>query len=258
MDTSRTWRRAAAAGCCALAVATVAGVRRQGRRRRLLDRPASGPRGRTPGRAPTRWPPGGRVEIVNINGQIDAEAADGATRRGARRARRHGRDRRRRPRAAGQDRDARGGRGRPRADRDRWRREIRLGGLEVGYTVQRAGGRRTSTCATVNGGVRLDNVGGEVRATPPTAASRDALAAASVIDARTTNGGVELELTGAFGADGPRRRSAASTAACALARAGGHQGRRHAPGAPTAASASSTWPSTSEGEQIAAPRRGHG
>ena len=56
---------------------------------------------------------------------------------------------------------------------------------------------------TVNGGVRLDNVGGRgARHRPPTAASQGRVAGVSLLDARTTNGGVELELTGPLARDG--------------------------------------------------------
>ncbi len=55
---------------------------------------------------------------------------------------------------------------------------------------------------TVNGGVRLDNVGGEVRATTTNGGVRGRVADVSLIDARTTNGGVELELSGTVARDG--------------------------------------------------------
>jgi DUF4097 and DUF4098 domain-containing protein YvlB len=59
-----------------------------------------------------------------------------------------------------------------------------------------------SDLRTVNGGVRLDNVGGEGRATATNGGVHGRLTDVSVLDARTTNGGVELELTGALARDG--------------------------------------------------------
>ncbi len=55
---------------------------------------------------------------------------------------------------------------------------------------------------TVNGGVRLANVGGEVRATSTNGGVRGTIGAASLVEARTTNGGVELSLAGALAPDG--------------------------------------------------------
>jgi hypothetical protein len=54
---------------------------------------------------------------------------------------------------------------------------------------------------TVNGGVRLDNVGGEVRATSTNGGVKGTIAGASLVEARTTNGGVELSIAGAIAPD---------------------------------------------------------
>ena len=144
--------------------------------------------------------PGGRVEVLNVNGEIRAEAAPGATVHV--RADRHV--------SAGSDEAAQDllrqiemreevGPERVRietvAPRGRW------GGHKVTYTVQVPAGVHVDL-RTVNGGVRLDNVGGEVRATATNGGVRGRLADVSLIDARTTNGGVELELAGTLAKDG--------------------------------------------------------
>lgn len=144
--------------------------------------------------------PGGQLEIINVNGEIRAEAASGRTVqvRAERRV------------TAGSDETAREmlhkleireevGPSRVRVEtvvpRGRW------GGHKVTYIVQVPTGVHVDL-RTVNGGVRLDNVGGEVRATATNGGVRGRLAAVSVVDARTTNGGVELELTGALARNG--------------------------------------------------------
>lgn len=144
--------------------------------------------------------PGGQLEIVNVNGEIRAEAATGGTVqvRAERRV------------TASSDEAARDmlqkleireevGPSRVRVEtvvpRGRW------GGHKVTYTVQVPPGVHVDL-RTVNGGVRLDNLGGEVRATATNGGVRGRLAAVSVVDARTTNGGVELELTGELARDG--------------------------------------------------------
>jgi hypothetical protein len=144
--------------------------------------------------------PGGQVEIINVNGEIRAQAATSGTVhvRAERRAR------------AGSDEAAKellqkleireeAGPQRVRVEtivpRGRW------GSHQVAYTVQVPAGVHIDL-RTVNGGVRLDNVGGEVRATATNGGVHGRLTDVSVLDARTTNGGVELELTGALARDG--------------------------------------------------------
>ena len=144
--------------------------------------------------------PGGRVEVINVNGQITAEASDGATvevqaERSA---------------SAGSDDAAK-----ELLDTIEMREEVgaarvriatiaprvRLGNHKVTYTIKVPRGVHVDL-RTVNGGVRLENVGGEVRAETTNGGVRGWVAAASLIEARTTNGGVELELTGALTPDG--------------------------------------------------------
>jgi hypothetical protein len=144
--------------------------------------------------------PGGQVEIINVNGEIRAEAATSGTVhvRAERRAK------------ASSDEAAKellqkieireeAGPQRVRVEtvvpRGRW------GGHHVTYTVQVPPGVHVDL-RTVNGGVRLDNVGGEVRATATNGGVRGRLLDVSILDARTTNGGVELELAGALARDG--------------------------------------------------------
>jgi DUF4097 and DUF4098 domain-containing protein YvlB len=78
---------------------------------------------------------------------------------------------------------------------------IRWGGHKATFLVRVPDGVHVDL-RTVNGGVRLDNVGGEVRATTTNGGVRGRVAAASLIEARTTNGGVEVDLTGPLAADG--------------------------------------------------------
>lgn len=195
----RTWLGAAPAALLALAVATGTACEvRAGDGDFSIDL--------FQGHAADTWSrtytvaPGGRVEIINVNGQITAEAATG--------------DRvevqAERSASAGSDDAARELLGkiemREEASPERVRIEtvapkIRFGGHKVAYTVRVPAGVHVDL-RTVNGGVRLDNVGGEVRATSTNGGIKGRVAASSVIEARTTNGGVELDLTGAFGAGG--------------------------------------------------------
>ncbi len=158
------------------------------------------------GRAADTWvrsytlAPGGRLEIININGEIVAEASDGATveLRAERSA------------SAGSDEAAKAFLGkiemREEVGADRVRVEtiaprVRIGGHKVTFAIRVPTGVHVDL-RTVNGGVRLENVGGEVRASTTNGGVRGRVAAASLVEARTTNGGVELELTGALASDG--------------------------------------------------------
>jgi Putative adhesin len=143
---------------------------------------------------------GGRLEILNINGQIRAEATTGAAvevtaERSA---------------AASSDEAAKELLGkiemREEVSPARVRIETRaprvtLGGHKASFLVRVPAGVHVDL-RTVNGGVRLDNVGGEVRATSTNGGVQGRVAAASIVEARTTNGGVEVELTGPLAADG--------------------------------------------------------
>ena len=144
--------------------------------------------------------PGGHLEVINVNGQITAEASDGATveLRAERSA------------SAGSDEAATELLGtiemREEVSAERVRvatiaPRVRLGNHKVTFTIKVPKGVHVDL-RTVNGGVRLENVGGEVRASTTNGGVRGRVAAASLVEARTTNGGVELELTGALAADG--------------------------------------------------------
>ena len=108
---------------------------------------------------------------------------------------------------------------------------------------------------TVNGGVRLDNVGGEVRATATNGGVRGRLADVSLLDARTTNGGVELEVTGTVARDG-RVSLASVNGGVRLAVPRRHPGRSSPRAAPTAGSASRTSTSRSTASRRGAASSG--
>lgn len=144
--------------------------------------------------------PGGRVEIINVNGQITAEAATGSTVEVSAE----------RTASAGSDEAARALLGRiemrEEAGADRVRIEtiaprVRMGGHKVTYTIRVPAGVHVDL-RTVNGGVRLENVGGEVRAASTNGGVRGRVAAAALVEARTTNGGVAIEMTGPLAAEG--------------------------------------------------------
>jgi DUF4097 and DUF4098 domain-containing protein YvlB len=75
------------------------------------------------------------------------------------------------------------------------------GGAKVTYLVRVPAGVHVDL-RTVNGGVRLDNVGGEVRAASTNGGVQGRVSDVSLLDARTTNGGVELVVTGAVAREG--------------------------------------------------------
>jgi DUF4097 and DUF4098 domain-containing protein YvlB len=144
--------------------------------------------------------PGGRIEILNVNGQIRAEGSTGTTvevmvERSA---------------SAGSDEAARELLNkvemREEVAADRVRIETRaprvsFGGVKAAYVVRVPAGVHVDL-RTVNGGVRLEGVGGEVRATSTNGGVQGRVSSATLIDARTTNGGVDVEVTGPLAADG--------------------------------------------------------
>ncbi len=144
--------------------------------------------------------PGGRLEVLNVNGEIVAEASDGSTVE----------VRAERTASAGSDEAAREFLGkiemREEVGPNRVRVEtiaprVRLGSHKVTFAIKVPRGVHVDL-RTVNGGVRLDNVGGEVRASSTNGGVRGRVSASSLVEARTTNGGVELELTGPLAPDG--------------------------------------------------------
>ena len=144
--------------------------------------------------------PGGRLEIINVNGEIVAQATDGAAVE----------VRADRSASASSDDAAKDLLG-----RIEMREEVgpaivrvetiapraRLGGHKVTFAIKVPKGVHVDL-RTVNGGVRLENVGGEVRASSVNGGVRGRLAESSLVEARTTNGGVELELSGGLAPGG--------------------------------------------------------
>ena len=152
------------------------------------------------GRAQDTWsrsytvPAGGRVEVVNVNGAITAESTDGATVEiTAERT------------AKGVSDDAAKElldkvEMREEAGSDRVRVETRppsgrgLGSISVTYRVKVPRGVHVDV-RTVNGGVRLAGLDGEVSASSTNGGIKGEVGAATRLDARTVNGGVELRLS---------------------------------------------------------------
>jgi hypothetical protein len=136
---------------------------------------------------------GGRVEIININGRITAEASDGTAVEVL------------------ADRTAKGttdeaakdllGRIEMREEvgADRVRVEVRAprmsgpSGHEFTWTVKVPRGVSVDL-RTVNGGIRLANLDGDVRARSTNGAIKGTALLASSVDAAVTNGGVEIEM----------------------------------------------------------------
>jgi hypothetical protein len=136
---------------------------------------------------------GGRVEIININGRITAEASDGTAVEVL------------------ADRTAKGttdeaakdllGRIEMREEvgADRVRVEVRAprtsgpSGHEFSWTVKVPRGVSVDL-RTVNGGIRVANLDGDVRARSTNGAIKGTALLASSVDAAVTNGGVEIEM----------------------------------------------------------------
>lgn len=161
------------------------------------------------GKASDTWtraydlPAGGRIEILNVNGEIRAEAAPAGkvevtVERSA---------------SAATDDEAREllnavqmreeiGAARVRIETIAPR--MRLGGHKASFLVRVPPGVHVDL-RTVNGGVRLANVSGEVRASSTNGGVKGTIGAASLVEARTTNGGVELSIDGALAPSGEVR-----------------------------------------------------
>lgn len=161
------------------------------------------------GKASDTWqraydlPAGARIEILNVNGEIRAEAWSG----------RQVEVTAHRSASAATDDAARELLGavemREEVSERRVRIEtigpkMRLGGHKASFLVRVPAGVHVDL-RTVNGGVRLDNVGGEVRASSTNGGVKGTIAAATLVDARTVNGGVELSIAGALAPDGEVR-----------------------------------------------------
>lgn len=158
------------------------------------------------GRASDTWSrtyqiePGGRIEILNTNGEIRAEAAPaGPVEVRVERTVRATSDEAARDMLAKVEMREEAGASRVRIETIGPR--LRLGGLTASFVVRVPPGVHVDL-RTVNGGVRLDSVGGEVRAATTNGGVRGKVAAVSLLDARTTNGGVDLQVTGPVAPDG--------------------------------------------------------
>jgi hypothetical protein len=151
------------------------------------------------GKATDQWTrtyqvaPGGRLELINVNGRITAEASDGAavevvadrTAKGA------------------SDEAAKDLLGRiemrEEVGADRVRVEVRAprmngpSGHEFTWTVKVPRGISVDL-RTVNGGIRVANLDGDVRARSTNGGIKGTALLASSVDAAVTNGGVEIEM----------------------------------------------------------------
>ena len=143
--------------------------------------------------------PGGRIEILNVNGEVRAEAWTGSQVEVTAE----------RTASGASDESARELLGklemREEVSPARVRVEVRgpsswRGGYGAKFLVRVPAGVHVDL-RTVNGGVRLVNVGGEVRATSTNGGVKGTLSGASLVEARTTNGGVELSIAGAIAPD---------------------------------------------------------
>lgn len=157
------------------------------------------------GRAEDTWtrryslPDGGRLELINLNGRIDAQPAPGTdVEMVAERIAR-----------ASSDEAARDLLGkvemREEAGASQVRVEVRAprrfgpGGVEVRWTVRVPSGVTVDLRST-NGKVQIEGLGGEIHArTVNGGVSARGLAAVKVLDASTVNGGVDIEITEPIG-----------------------------------------------------------
>jgi hypothetical protein len=141
--------------------------------------------------------PGARLELINVNGRIEAEASDGAeieirAERTAKAATNEGAKE-----LLGQIEM------REEVGDDRVRVEVRPprtrgpSGHEIKWTVRVPRGIAVDL-RTVNGGVKMDRLQGDVRARTTNGGIVGTALASSAVDAAVTNGGVEIELVNAI------------------------------------------------------------
>lgn len=151
------------------------------------------------GRAQDEWvrsykiAPGGQLEIININGRITADASDGPdVEVTAERIARAVTDDAAKELLAKLDM-------REETSDSRVRVEVRaprssgVGGHELRWTIKVPKGINVDL-RTVNGGVRLSGLQGEIRARSTNGAVTGTDLAASALDAAVTNGGVDIQL----------------------------------------------------------------
>jgi hypothetical protein len=151
------------------------------------------------GKASDQWTrsyqvaPGGRLELINVNGRITAEASDGTTVEVAAD----------RTAKATSDEAAKDLLGRiemrEEVSADRVRVEVRAprmsgpSGHEFTWTVRVPRGVSVDL-RTVNGGIRVVNLDGDVRARSTNGGIKGTALLASSVDAAVTNGGIEIDL----------------------------------------------------------------
>lgn len=149
--------------------------------------------------------PGGRIEILNVNGEVRAEAWTGSQVEVTAE----------RTASAASDESARELLGKVEMREEVSPSRVRVethgpkswrGGYGAKFLVRVPAGVHVDL-RTVNGGVRLANVGGEVRATSTNGGVKGTISGASLVEARTTNGGVELSIAGAIAPDADVRLS---------------------------------------------------
>lgn len=137
---------------------------------------------------------GGRLEILNVNGQVQAEAWTGTTVEVSVE----------REATAGSDESAKELLGKIEMREETSPARVRIethsprvsfGGVKTTYRVRVPKGVHVDL-RTVNGGVRVDDLSGEVRASSTNGGVRGRIRQATLLEARTTNGGVDLEVAG--------------------------------------------------------------
>jgi len=163
--------------------------------------------GMVSGRAQDEWTrsyplaAGGRLEIINTNGRIVAEASEGAAVEvTAERVAKAASDEGARDLLARIEMREEVGDTRVRVE-TRGPSTRGFGGYEVTYTIKVPNGVHVDL-RTVNGGVRLTGLDGEVRATTTNGGVVGRALRAQVVEGRVTNGGVEIELLTPLGAGG--------------------------------------------------------
>jgi hypothetical protein len=154
------------------------------------------------GRAQDEWKrtytvsPGGRLEIINVNGRITAEPADGPAIevQAERTVKSLSDDQAREMLGRIEMREEVGG--------DKVRIEVRAprfsgsSSHEIKWTVKVPNGVAVDL-RTVNGGVRMDRLAGEIRARTTNGGIVGSALDATSVDAAVTNGGVEIDLASA-------------------------------------------------------------
>lgn len=145
--------------------------------------------------------PGGRLELINVNGRISAEPAEGGTvELVAERTAKASTDEAAKTLLGQVEMREETGAGRVRVE-VRAPRSFGMSGHEVAWTVKVPAGIAVDL-RTTNGRVRIDRLGGEVRARTVNGGIEAEALQASTVDAATVNGGVRVALARPLAADG--------------------------------------------------------